>query len=146
MMNCKQVHKKFIFYIEGDLSKQEEHEIKKHVESCSQCSRLLNQLQETMNTISQQPIESNPFLLTRVMQQIENREQKKGMLWANSLQQQILQPAAIAIVLIIGAWIGIMLGGDMQTQEQLTSVDEIKEEIYFDDLQYETIENFLLDE
>ncbi len=147
MKKCKQVHKKLLFYAEGDLPRHEEQALKQHLETCKTCRQLAHHIQETLNALPRQPVETNPFLLTRIMQQLEDRKQKQAMHTVNALhRRRILQPVIILLILIIGAWIGIMLGGNMQSQQQLTSVDDIKQEIYFDDLQYETIENFLLSE
>lgn len=145
-MDCKQINKKLIFYIEKSLSDFEMQEIKSHIKKCDSCKQLSAILESSLNVIDEEKkVTTNPFLHTRVMQQIENRKEKTSFAHQFSIKR-VLQPAFYSIILIVGIGFGVTLGNLATSQSSNTLANSDFEEIYFNDFDQEPIEAFLLND
>jgi predicted anti-sigma-YlaC factor YlaD len=84
-MNCQLCQNEFDAYYEGRLPEGTGILVKEHLKSCSVCSesfQLLTLANEVMD--AEMKVQSNPFLVTRIMSGIEEMEQKSDTIRLNS--------------------------------------------------------------
>ncbi len=142
-MNCKSVNKKLIFYINNETSKSDYEKIQTHLKSCKKCSALHYELKTTLKLIEERKApEPNPFLYTRIKQELERRKNEKKT-YEFSLGR-ILQPVFLSFLLILGIAGGIKLGNMYDIKQNNQSVISQTTEFYLNDFKQEKIEAFLL--
>jgi len=146
-MNCKEVNKNLIFYVEGELQPEKETELQEHLKDCHDCNVLFLNLKETLAIITQEKAaKPNPFLFTRIQEEINNLEEPRKVFVLNSNFIKILQPVTLSLLLVLGVVFGISMGNSIQYQTPGQSMVYQSDEFYLNDLQQETIESFLLTE
>ncbi len=145
-MKCKEIHKGINSYLEGKMDSKNQDLFNAHLEACSSCKKLVEEVSTTLSSFDQvNKLQPDPFMYTRLMQEIENRS--KTGLWINF--QRIIQPIAAAAVLIIGMFIGIGIGNNYSMDgEVLASAESqtLMDDYLFNDIEYEAVEIFLLNE
>lgn len=100
-MNCKEVNKKLIFYIENSLIETEKEKVKNHLSECENCAIDFNILKLSFENIEKEnQIEGNPFVSTQILAKIEAKTQKK------SIFKYVLQTVLASIIIFLGIWIG----------------------------------------
>lgn len=146
-MNCKEVNKNLIFYIDSELHPQKEKELQEHLADCSDCNELFLNLKETMEIITaEKAVKPNPFIFTRIQQEISNIKEPRGVFVSKPGFIKILQPVALSLLLIMGVIFGISMGNSIQYQAPGRSIVYQSDEFYLNDFQQETIESILLNE
>ena len=146
-MNCKEVNKNLIFFIEGELQPEKETELQEHLKDCLDCNALFMNLKETMAIITtEKETRPNPFLYTRIQEEISNLEEPRKVFVLKPNFINILQPVTLSFLLLTGVIFGISLGNSFQYQTPGQSMVYQSDEFYLNDLQQETIETFLLTE
>ncbi len=141
-MNCKAIQDKIIFYLEGSLSGEETAAIRQHLGSCGKCQALSQEIESTLGWIEKQKqSKPSPFILTRVMASIENRERGKTTLWRG-----VLHPALVSVAVAAGILFGVFLGINLEQNTPGKAVENLEASYYMDDFQHEPIESFLLDQ
>ena len=146
-MNCKEINKNLIFYIEGELQSEKEIELQEHLKNCHDCNVLFMNLKETLTIITKEKaIKPNPFLFTRIQQDISNLKEPGKMLFSPPAFTKILQTAAFSLLLIMGVIFGISVGNSLHDQTPNQSVVHQSDEFYLNDLQQEAIESILLND
>ncbi len=144
-MKCREIHQNISSYINGSLSGQEFENFESHLETCTSCAQLLANVTSTLSSIDvRAQLQPNPYLYTRLIQEIENRKQKG---WIAGMQR-ILQPIAFVAILIIGVYLGIGLGNNyvvIDEEYASTEMQNFVDDYLFNDMDYEPIESFLLD-
>jgi predicted anti-sigma-YlaC factor YlaD len=74
-MDCKRTRKKFIFYIDKELSEDDMLEVSAHLENCKECSELYNKIYESYDSVSlQQEVEPKAFFAESVLGKIDSKE------------------------------------------------------------------------
>ena len=146
-MNCKEVNKNLIFYIEKELQAERELELQEHLKDCHDCNVLFLNLKETMAIVTKEKAaKPNTFLFTRIQEEISNLEKpRKVFLWKRNFIK-LLQPVTLSFFLLVGVIFGISMGNSIQYQTPEQSMVYQTDEFYLNDLQQETIESFLLTE
>jgi predicted anti-sigma-YlaC factor YlaD len=151
-MKCKDVDKNLIFYLDGELSSEQEKEITEHLGQCSKCRKLYSRLAEVWGHQETEKIPYQPFFFTRVKEGVKN---KKGT-QAKSLKKYgklILQPAIYFIVLGLGIFIGVQLGQGISSNPQMSDsnisaqqeiIEAYADSNYINGMQLETLENEML--
>ena len=77
-MNCHNIEHKLIFYINGDLSAEENILVESHLKICDACSKKYSQLNNVLFVAGNQKItEVDPFFYTRTYQRLKNTELSK---------------------------------------------------------------------
>ena len=143
-MKCKKIHKNLIFYIDGDLSSKENKEIEEHLSSCKNCSRLYSEIKSSMGIIqNEKSIETNPYLYTRIKQQLNNINENTTKSVFAIQQKKLFQPIMVSFLIAVGIFIGVSIGNNYPIQEN-NIADTQTELNYINDLQQEHIEYFLL--
>ena len=142
-MKCKSIHKKLIFFLEGELPEKEMHAIQLHLNECPECKILSSELQKTLGIIeSEKQVEVNPFFYTRLKARLENQAETKPLFW-QPVFVKVLQPAFFSILLLLGVYSGIKV-----TQPAKTSIIQSQNEIemipFLNEMSSEPIESFLM--
>ncbi len=150
-MNCKEVHKNLIFYIENELNAETQSKIQDHINACVSCKKLYVNIKNTLEIInSEEKNKSYPFFYTRIKQKVDelnSSEIKTGFLPSFT---KALKPVALAILLAFGIFFGINLGNKYETNNYTESNENLLQayanEYYVNELNEETIETFLLND
>jgi predicted anti-sigma-YlaC factor YlaD len=146
-MNCKEVNINLIFYIDGELKPEKETELQEHLKDCHDCNVLLLNLKETLAIITKEKAtKPNPFLFTRIQEEISNLEEPRKVFVLKPNFIKILQPVTLSFLLVMGVIFGISMGNSIQYQTSEQSMVYQSDEFYLNDFQQETIESILLNE
>lgn len=145
-MKCKEIHNQISPYLGGLLDEKRLELFESHLDGCVLCKQLVNEVSATMiSADDEQRLLPDPFLSTRLLQEIENRAENRLF----TRIQRILQPVAIVTMLFIGAYLGIGLGNSFRSnQDELIKAESetLIADFLFNDIDYESIELFLLEE
>lgn len=126
-MNCSLCRKKMDSYISGSLHGDVKKDVRTHLDGCRECSKLYAALHITNQVINQEKeIKSNPFLATRVMTQIESKEEITSTVGGLALTR-ILQPVFLTASIVLALFIGIYAGNSYQTKT--TAQNMVPEEL-----------------
>lgn len=145
-MNCQIVQNKLIFFLDGELSGTEMKAVQAHLDSCSDCVLFAQDLKKTLSILEEEKNpEVNPFFYTRVKAKLENQIEAEGQLMRRPVLVRILQPVAFSIILLLSVYGGIRLGNPSSPKNPGNVVAEQDMIPYWNQLDAEPIENFLLD-
>ena len=145
-MKCKSVHKKLIFYIDKELVQSEHDFIDNHLLECETCLHLYNELLASFNLIEKKKVlKPNPFLYTRIKQSLDNQA-KNELRVLKPAYVRVLQPVLLTFVLMISVFSGIKLGSTYEIKSPENSTISQTTEFYFNDIQQEKLEAFLLND
>ncbi|MBN2636854.1 MAG: zf-HC2 domain-containing protein [Prolixibacteraceae bacterium] len=137
-MNCNDLHKKLIFFIEAELPKEEMQKIQLHLNKCEECSLFLDDMKKTLGTIEADKIQTaDPFFYTRLKARMENENEPQIGFNKQPILIRILQPALFTILLLAGIYGGYKIGGTeatyksaaVETQDMIPYLDEMKSEV-----------------
>lgn len=121
-MECEQVRKLLLLYLDHDLSSDREQAIQSHLAHCSGCTGHLSQLQQLWQcprTIA--PVEASPWLWQRIVTELSAQKN-----WLASLTRvrgwisSHAVPIAAAALVVIGVLMGIYLGSVPQINRSET--------------------------
>ncbi|MEA3450852.1 MAG: zf-HC2 domain-containing protein [Bacteroidota bacterium] len=146
-MKCKTAHKKLTHYFNNELSVAEDEAIKNHLKNCENCYNLYSELKTTYNLIEKkETLKPNPFLYTRINQQLINIKNKENQPVFIPAYRKVLQTVLLSFVILIAVGAGIKLGSLSGIQQEEKILVSPTTEFYFNDLGQEKIEVFLLNE
>lgn len=110
-MKCKHIQKNLVFYTEGEVSPIMEQQISQHLEQCTECRQKYQRLQKVWAHLTPQQVTAPPFFTTQVLGRLEDQYSGQYQPYYQKLWRQVLQPAAVYVVLIAtGITLGILLG------------------------------------
>lgn len=148
-MDCKEVKKNLIGYIECKLNKDEKNSFIKHIDICNSCKQITENFSEHYNFSSLKAgnIE-DPYFYTRLVQIIENKSNSYRVFIKIN---RVLQPLTISVLILAGTYLGNYLGNHYHSF-QFSNTDEIRKnqindyakENYIILAENETLENFLI--
>jgi anti-sigma factor RsiW len=145
-MNCKRIHKKLIFFLEGDLTGREAEEVSAHLLRCDECAAFAEEMRKTLGMVEleKSPVVT-PFFYTRLKARLEREEAEALRPAGFSVWERILQPAIFSLLLLIGIYAGIKIG--QPTSADLNSFYLADTELvpYLNELDAEPIESFLME-
>lgn len=145
-MKCKTLHKKLIFFLEGDLSEKEAREIKLHLNECADCAAFAEDMQKTLGIIQvEKSPQVNPFFYTRLKARMENKETREKQPIGFSVWEKVLQPAFFSLLLLAGIYIGIKIGQPANTKSNQSIFAETELIPFLNEMKAEPIENFLME-
>jgi len=140
-MKNKCIHKDLIFYIDNELSVEKRTTVERHLEECSDCRSFLAFIQDGMQIIEKEKNpEVTPFFYTRLSARLDEKSEHQ----IQSQWVRLAQPAFFSLLLVIGIYGGLKLGGNASSPEvnqQATSSVQM-----LNDFAAEPIESFLLNE
>ncbi|MDP2422914.1 MAG: zf-HC2 domain-containing protein [Bacteroidales bacterium] len=150
-MNCKNVQQKLIFFAENDLSTLEAVNVGKHLEGCSDCNLLYEELRETLGVIEKEKeFRVNPFFATRVEQRLANLKEKEILLSQSVWLVRLTKLVPVALSLVLAVWLGINLGINFSQTPAQTTVSQVSDTTFYfeefmqEDLYAGTIESVLM--
>lgn len=145
-MKCSDIHKRIILFSEGALNQTETNIIKGHLAGCPECAGFLKELELSLQVIEhEKQTEVNPFIFTRIQAGIEDLEGAKPIVSQRPFLVRILQPALYSLLLIIGIYTGTQIGIPAKPASDNTGMTENEMVPFFDEMEAESIENFLLE-
>ncbi|MCG7336631.1 anti-sigma factor [Sporosarcina sp. ACRSM] len=100
-------------YLDGDISLEEERELKKHLDSCGQCKEIMNGLTEAITFIgSAAPVTAPPSLVEGVMARLPKEKSQAGI--QRWLRRHPLLSAAAMFLILMSATFFSSYGNDQQ--------------------------------
>ena len=145
-MKCRTIHKKLIFFLEGDLTNKEAEEISAHLAQCGECAAFAEDMKKTLSvlTIEKSP-EVNPFFYTRLKARMEKETEAVYQPAGIPFWEKVLQPALFSLLLLAGIYSGIKIGQPLS--DGMTAVSYAENELipYLNEMEAEPIETFLME-
>ena len=110
-MNCQLCQKELDAYHEGTLPDGIRIQVESHLEDCKACAESFH-LVSIANKVmdAEKGLNSNPFLITRIMAVIEELEQSRESYQRIPVYQRILKPALISVSVAAAMFIGVLVG------------------------------------
>jgi anti-sigma factor RsiW len=140
-MKTKCIHNDLIFYLDNELSEEKRTAVEKHLEECADCRSFLAFLKEGIQIIDKEKNpEVSPFFYTRLSARLDEKSERQ----TQSQWVRLAQPAFFSLLLVIGIYGGLKLGGNASSPkvyQQATNSAQM-----LNDFAAEPIESFLLDE
>lgn len=145
-MKCNTLHTKIIFFTEGELSAAEMEQMKIHLSGCSDCAAFANEITKTLAVIENEKTpQLTPFFYTRVKARLENQTENVVATRQTPVLVRILQPALFSLLLISGIYAGVKIGQPAKVNSHIPVFAEIEVVPYFNEMESEAIENFLME-
>lgn len=145
-MRCKTLHKKIIFFLDGELSAHEMEQMKVHLLECNECSAFAEDMKKTLGVLeTEKSHEINPFFYTRLKAKIENRASAQNERFRRPVFARILQPAIFSILLIAGIYSGIKIGKPVSGEMNFVTYSNQEIIPYLNEMKTESIEAFLME-
>jgi predicted anti-sigma-YlaC factor YlaD len=117
MMNCKNIKKNLVLFLENQLPEEHQVQMKKHLKNCPDCSCLLEEFSELWGALEgREKIQPSPYFWTRLKQRIIEFEEGRKPVWG-WLEGLVgwARPAVAVAVLLVGIFAGYSLGNFPQT-------------------------------
>ena len=152
-MTCRSVQKNLLDYIEDSVDRALGIEVKKHLESCSECFRLYQNVQETYTSFKRVPKQDpGPYFSARVLARYQRWEAIETN-WSHRILR-VLQPIAASVLILVGVTAGIYLGKNLASSTTFTSsqvvnnesLETYASEYYLDGLGEQSVENLINNE
>lgn len=145
-MKCKTLHKKLIFFLEGDLPEKEAREIKLHLNECADCAAFAEDMKKTLDIIqAEKSPEVNPFFYTRLKARMESEEVREKQQTGFPVWERILQPALFSLLLLAGVYTGIKIGQPANSELNQSIFAETELVPFLNEMDAEPIETFLME-
>jgi anti-sigma factor RsiW len=149
-MNCSDVHKHLVEYLEGELSEENKKMLEKHMDNCTSCYKMLSLFRKAWHELKNETIPYQPFFYTRLKEKMEQKQVYASSVFPR-LKQVIIQPAIYLVVLALGIYIGIQLGQGIEPQyasttqsEQTNYIELYAKSQYLNGMELEVIEQEML--
>lgn len=144
-MKCKTIHKKLIFFLEGDLPEEQMQEVKAHLSRCAECAAFAEDMKKTLAVVQLEiPDQVSPFFYTRVKARMEGEKENEIKMGGLSVWEKILQPALFVILLLTGIYTGVKIGSNAGSQRQAAKYTQIEVVPYLNEMEAEPLETFLM--
>ena len=145
-MKCNTIHKKLIFYLDGELPPQEMENIKNHLSECDECAAFAEELVKTQAILTaEKSIEPNPFFYTRLKAKMEAEETVDYAPRWQSVWVKLVQPAVFSILLIAGVYFGSKIGKPAPMNIAIATFSDQDIIPYLNEMDTEPIEAFLME-
>ena len=127
-MDCENVKKSLVPFLENELSEEQRGEVESHVGICPDCSRLLEEFSQLWQTLAhREKIQPSPHFWIRLKQRVVEYEEGKKPVWGwlEGLAGWA-RPAVAVAALVICVFLGYSLGNFPQSANGQTAyqVDE----------------------
>jgi len=147
-MNCKQIEKDIVFYVDNELSPEKTSLIVSHIAECKYCESLYHHIKSTLQVINAEKIlQDDVYFYTRLQQRMENRQKQHWFF--NLFPLRIIQPIAIICLLAFGIFTGIKIGNQYNTtnvnltseESRISQLNAYSEETYMAEISNENMES-----
>ncbi|WP_303920614.1 anti-sigma factor [Draconibacterium sediminis] len=143
-MKCNTVHNKLIFFLEKELPVSEMEQVQKHLGECSECARFATEMKNTLQFLDNDKVnDENPFFYTRVKERLSKQAEEQPAV--RPFLVRILQPVAFSMLLLLGIYGGFKLGQVPKITTADTNMTEQEVIPYWNELEAEPIEAFLME-
>jgi len=145
-MNCRNIHKRLVFFLEGDIPEPEAEEIAKHRVQCPTCAAFAEDLKKTLQIVQLEKLPAvNPFFYTRLKARMQKEAEGVVQPAGFQLWGKVLQPALFSMLLLIGIYTGIKIGQPVSGGE--STIDYAAQELipYLNEMEAEPLEAFLME-
>jgi predicted anti-sigma-YlaC factor YlaD len=135
-MNCQTCQKELGFYLQGKLPEDMKVQVEEHLKECKECTEeylLINVSERVISEEKQK--ESNPFLATRIMAAIDQKQESYKV----PVYSKLLKPVLISISIAVAIMLGV-LEGDLYKPAQTNKIPA--ELVYMDDAAIESVNMF----
>lgn len=128
MLNCKDIKKNLVFFLENELPEERRNEMESHLKSCPDCSRLLEEFSQLWEGVQQRErIQPSPYFWTKLKQRIVGYEDSRKPVfgWMGGLIR-LSRPAVAVAAVLICIFLGYSLGNFPQqvNGQTVAEVDE----------------------
>lgn len=145
-MKCKTLHKKLIFFLEGDLPAREAEEMAAHLAQCDACAAFAEDMKKTLDIIQvEKSPEVNPFFYTRLKARMENEKNREKQRVGFPIWEKVLQPAFFTLLLLAEIYTGIKIGQPANTETDPSIFAETELVPFLNEMEAEPIETFLME-
>ena len=145
-MKCKTLHKKLIFFLDGDLPENEANEMKTHLTECELCAAFAEDMQKTLGIIQiEKSPEVTPFFYTRLKAWMENEKFTAEKRIGFPVWEKVLQPVFFSLLLLAGIYTGIKIGQPATTETGQNIFAETELVPFLNEMETEPIETFLME-
>jgi predicted anti-sigma-YlaC factor YlaD len=127
-MDCENVKKSLVPFLERELPEEQRGEIESHVGICPDCSRLLEDFSQLWQAVEhREKIQPSPYFWTKLKQRIGEYEEGRKPVWGwlEGLVHRLRPALAVAVVLVC-VFLGYSLGSIPQqvNGQTVSQVDE----------------------
>ena len=110
-MNCQLCQKELNAYREGLLPEGIRVQVENHLGDCIECAESFHLVSLANKVMDEEKrLQSNPFLITRIMAGIEELEQNRESHQRIPSYQKVLKPVLISVSIAAAIFIGVMVG------------------------------------
>lgn len=143
-MNCQLCQKESDAYLTGKLPEGTRIQVENHLESCDECAESYQLFKLASNVINDEKgIESNPFLVTRIMAGIEELDQTHENSRSIPVYRNLLRSALMTGSVAAAIFAGILVGN---IYNPTPSENRLPVEMaYLNDAALESVELFSLE-
>jgi predicted anti-sigma-YlaC factor YlaD len=140
-MNCNLCKQELEAYREGRLPDGIVAQVSAHLVSCKDCADIY-QMEALANRVinEEKEVQSNPFLATRVMAEIETLGQNGVISKRIPVFTRVLKPVLITISIFTAILLGVLVGNIYQPSRQLSKIPI--EMTYMNDAALESVSLF----
>lgn len=139
-MKCRRCSNDLTAYLEGSLGDEARARVEQHLAGCGECRRFADILRESYSLAAEEyRVEPAPFFYTRVKARLERGAETTSP----SAWRAVWQPAFFSLLLLLGIYSGIRMGGALNSDrgENLTVEQVIP---WINEMETEPMENFLM--
>ncbi|MGM0529506.1 MAG: anti-sigma factor family protein [Bacteroidota bacterium] len=141
-MNCSEVHRNLIFYLEGSLDEGVSKSVEEHLGLCGDCAAFADMMRKSLDVIEREKkiteTEDKDFT-DRVLKTFNS-----GKDTVNIPVYNILRYAAAAAVIVFGIFTGINIAKVASVPGEYGTGELSDEAYYLNDMYQEPIESFFL--
>ena len=140
-MNCQLCQKELDAYREGRLPEGIRIQVETHLGDCKECVESYQLISLADKVIDEEKrLQSNPFLVTRIMAGIEELGQNHESYKRISAYQKVLKPVLISVSIAVAIFIGVVAGNIYLPTQQTNKLPV--EMTYMNDAALESVELF----
>lgn len=123
MMSCKSIHVLMHMYLDGDLKRDEERQLKDHLQICTDCQQHLLELEKTVALVQSLHQVHSPGNFTEKVLQRLPKQQKRWAMFQWMRRHPITVAASIFILLMFSSSVFSWYGGERQLQISAKATD-----------------------
>jgi anti-sigma factor RsiW len=144
-MKCKTLHKKLIFYLDGELSPAESDAMAAHLAHCAECMSFAEDMKKTLYVLQfEKSPEVSPWFYTRLKARME-KEKKEKPRFGYPVWEKLLQPVLFSLLLLAGIYTGIKIGQPATVNSSSQTFAESQLIPLLNEMEAEPIETFLME-
>jgi predicted anti-sigma-YlaC factor YlaD len=122
-MNCKLCIKELNAYHDGSLPDGIRVQVNDHLANCIECAAVYRMQVVADKVIEdEKQVQSNPFLVTRIMANIEAMETPISAIVHIPSYKRVLKPMLVAVSIIVAVLVGVSAGNAYQSGKKTSAI------------------------